>query len=110
VRITHPKYVKAPKGKKSDPRDARRIAELFCYNAIAEYSFIPPPDILNLRDIHRHDRKISNIITGEKNRLQNVLTISNIKIDEVLSDVFGKTAKQSSTLSLKTGVISILHR
>lgn len=31
--------------------------------------------------------------TDEKNRAQNCLTISNLKLDDVFSDVFGKSAR-----------------
>ena len=33
------------------------------------------------------------MITGEKNRAQNCLTVSNLKLDEVFSDVFGKSSR-----------------
>jgi hypothetical protein len=55
-------------------------------------SFIPPPDIRHLRDLMRYRFKLTNILTGEKNRAQNCLTVSNLKIDDVFSDVFGKSA------------------
>ncbi len=32
-------------------------------------------------------------MTGEKNRAQNCLTVSNLKLDDVFSDVFGKSAR-----------------
>ena len=40
----------------------------------------------------RYHWKLTNFITGEKNRAQNCLTVSNIKLDDVFSDVFGKAA------------------
>jgi len=57
-----------------------------------EPSFIPPPDIRHLRDLMRYRSKLTNILTGEKNRAQNCLTVSNLKLDDVFSDVFGKSA------------------
>ena len=89
--VVHPKYVKAPKGKKNDKRDAKRIADMYMRDHIAEYSFIPPSDILALRDLTRYRRKTINSISAEKNRLQNCLTVSGIRLDGVLTDVFGKT-------------------
>lgn len=41
VCLTHPKYVKAIKGKKTDKKDAKRIAELFKCDLVRA-SFIPP--------------------------------------------------------------------
>jgi len=55
-------------------------------------SFIPPPDIRHLRDLMRYRFKLTNMITGEKNRARNCLTVSNLKLDDVFSDVFGKSA------------------
>ena len=40
----------------------------------------------------RYRWKLTNFTTGEKNRAQNCLTVSNIKLDDVFSDVFGKAA------------------
>jgi len=103
VDVVHPKYVKAPKGKKNDKRDAKRIADMYMRDHIAEYSFIPPADILALRDLTRYRRKTVNSISAEKNRMQNCLTVSNIKLDEVLSDVFGKTGQRIIEKIIETG-------
>ena len=40
----------------------------------------------------RYHTKLTAYTTGEKNRAQNCLTVSNIKLDDVFSDVFGKAA------------------
>ena len=56
-------------------------------------SFIPPPDIRQLRDLMRYRIKLTNMITGEKNRASNCLTVSNLKLDDVFSDVFGKSSR-----------------
>lgn len=55
-------------------------------------SFIPPADIRQLRDLVRYHIKLTNFTTGEKNRAQNCLTVSNLKLDSVFSDVFGKAS------------------
>jgi hypothetical protein len=89
--LAHPKYVKAIKGKKTDKRDAKWIADIFKHDLICG-SFIPPADIRQLRDLVRYRAKLTNYTTGEKNRAQNCLTVSNIKLDDVFSDVFGKAA------------------
>ena len=56
-------------------------------------SFIPPADICELRDLVRYRYKLTCMITGEKNRAQNCLTVSNLKLDDVFSDVFGKSSR-----------------
>ena len=89
--LAHPKYVKAIRGKKTDKKDAKWIADIFKHDLISG-SFIPPADIRQLRDLVRYRWKLTNFTTGEKNRAQNCLTVSNIKLDDVFSDVFGKAA------------------
>ena len=90
VFLVHPKYVKAIKGKKTDKKDSKWIADLFKHDLI-QSSFIPPADIRALRDICRYRYKLVNIRTGEKNRVQNCMTVSNIGIDKILTDCFGKS-------------------
>lgn len=91
VVVTHPKFVKAIKGKKTDKKDAQWIADLFKHDLVRG-SFIPPEEIRQLRDLCRYYQKLTWNATGEKNRAQNCLTVSNFKLDGVFSDVFGKSA------------------
>ena len=91
VVVSHPKFVKAVKGKKTDKKDAQWIADLFKHDLVPG-SFIPPEDIRQLRDLCRYWVKLTSCTTGEKNRAQNCLTVSNFKLDSVFSNVFGKSA------------------
>jgi transposase len=91
VVVSHPKFVKAIKGKKTDKKDAQWIADLFKHDLVRG-SFIPPSDIRQLRDLCRYWCKLTAYTTGEKNRAQNCLTVSNFKLDSVFSNVFGKSA------------------
>jgi transposase len=91
VCLTHPKYVKAIKGKKTDKKDAKWISELFKCDLVRS-SFIPPPEIRQLRDLCRYYVKLTYMCSSEKNRVQNCLTMCNFKLDDVFSDVFGKSA------------------
>ena len=92
VTLAHPKYTKPLKGNKTDRKDAKWICDHFICDLIKP-SFIPPRDIRELRDLVRYYKKLTNILTGEKNRAQNCLTVSNLKLDDVFSDVFGKSAR-----------------
>lgn len=89
--LAHPKYVKAIRGKKTDKKDAKWIADIFKHDLV-NGSFIPPADIRQLRDLMRYRYKLTSFTTGEKNRAQNCLTVSNFKLDAVFSDVFGKAS------------------
>ena len=92
VTLSHPKYTKPQKGNKTDRKDAKWICDLFMCDMVKP-SFIPPPDIRQLRDLLRFRMKLSYQITGMKNRALNCLTVSNLKLDDVFSDVFGKSSR-----------------
>ena len=92
VILAHPKYTKPQKGNKTDRKDAKWICDLFMCEMIKP-SFIPPAKIRHLRDLVRYRSKLTNMLTGEKNRAQNCLTVSNLKLDDVFSDVFGKSSR-----------------
>lgn len=92
VTLAHPKYTKPLKGNKTDRKDARWICDLFMCG-MTKPSFIPPPAIRHLRDLIRYRLKLTNMLTSEKNRALNCLTVSNLKLDDVFSDVFGKSAR-----------------
>lgn len=92
VTLAHPKYTKPQKGNKTDRKDAKWICDLFMCDMVKP-SFIPSPEIRHLRDLVRYRSKLTNMLTGEKNRAQNCLTVSNLKLDDVFSDVFGKSSR-----------------
>lgn len=92
VTLAHPKYTKPQKGNKTDRKDAKWICDLFMCDMIKP-SFIPPPDIRHLRDLLRFRMKLTYQITGMINRALNCLTVSNLKLDDVFTDVFGKSSR-----------------
>ena len=91
ITLAHPKYVKAIRGKKTDKKDAKWIADLFKHDLVAG-SFMPPLPIRQLRDLMRYRFKLTNFKSSEKNRIQNCLTVSNIQLANVVSDTFGKSS------------------
>ena len=99
VTITHPKYVKAISGKKTDTKDSVWITDIFKHGLV-QGSFMPPLDIRQLRDLMRYRFKLVNCKSSEKNRFQNSLTVSNITISNVITDTFGKTSKSILELML----------
>lgn len=99
VIITHPKYVRAIPGKKTDTKDSVWIADIFKHGLV-EGSFMPPLQIRQLRDLMRYRYKLMNCRTSEKNRFQNSLTVSNIMISNVVTDTFGKTSQSILQLLL----------
>lgn len=93
VCLTHPKYVKAIKGKKTDKKDSKWIADLYKFDLV-RCSFIPPKDFRQLRELARYRFKLVCMKSSEKNRIQNCMTVSNVGIASILTDPFGKTATE----------------
>ena len=61
---------------------------------------MPPANIRQLRDLMRYRNKFINIRSGEKNRFQNTLTMSNVQIANVVTDVLPKTSQSILKLML----------
>ena len=92
VTLAHPKYVQAIRGKKTDKKDSKWIADLFKHDLVPG-SFMPSKPIRDLREILRYRYKLVSFKSSEKNRAQNALTVSNIQLASVVSDTFGKSAQ-----------------
>ena len=88
VVLANPKQVKAITGHKTDPRDARWLAHLLRHGMVRP-SFIPRRELRDLRDFTRRRRQMISAAAQERNRVQKVLEDANVKIGDVLSDVFG---------------------
>src|SRR5437762_14055595 len=80
------------KGQKTDPNDSRWLASLLRHGLV-QGSFIPPRDIRELRDLTRRRRRLVGDGAAEKNRVQKILEDANVKIGNVLSDVFGSSGQ-----------------
>ena len=105
VTLAYPKYTKPQKGNKTDHKDAKWICDLYMCDMVNP-SFIPPPDIRQLRDLMRYRSKLTNIMTSEKNRALNCLTVSNLKLVVVLNFMLNLF----KVITLKAGKSSILMR
>lgn len=88
VILANSQQVKALRGHKTDPQDAHWLAHLLRHGMIRP-SFIPPKCIRELRDLTRRRRQLVRAGAQEKNRVQKILEGANIKLGNVLSDVFG---------------------
>jgi transposase len=84
--------VKARKGHKTDHKDAWWLAHLLRHGMITP-SFIPSRPQRDLRDLTRRRRKLIQTATGEKNRVDKTLQDANVKLSDVLSDIFGMSGQ-----------------
>jgi transposase len=92
VYLANPHEVKARKGHKTDDKDGWWLAHLLRH-AMIHPSFIPPRPIRELRDLTRRRSKLNAAGTAEKNRVQKILEDANVKLGNVLSDVFGTSGQ-----------------
>jgi len=108
VLLTHPMYVRAIKGKKTDKKDSKWIADLFKHDLVRS-SFIPRQEIRALRELGRYRYKLVCMRSSERNRYQDCMTISNIGLASVLTDPFGKTATDIMKHVLSSEVFDVNH-
>lgn len=99
--LANPEEVKNRKGHKTDRNDAKHIADLLRHEHIRS-SYIPPKPIRQLRDLTRRRVQLTQDATRERNRVQKLLEQVNVKIGNVLTDVFGVSG-QNMILALLEG-------
>jgi transposase len=92
VYLANPHEVKNRKGHKTDDKDGWWLAHLLRH-AMIHPSFIPPRPIRELRDLTRRRERLNGAGTAEKNRVQKILEDANVKLGNVLSDVFGASGQ-----------------
>jgi transposase len=83
-----PRKQKPERGEKTDFRDARNLAHLHRHGLLRG-SYLPSRDIVELRDLTRRRKKLQSNLGAEKNRIQKVLEAANVKIGNIISDMFG---------------------
>ena len=88
VYLANPHEVKNRKGHKTDDKDGWWLAHLLRH-AMIHPSFIPPRPLRELRDLTRRRERLNGAGSAEKNRVQKVLEDANVKLGNVLTDVFG---------------------
>ena len=108
VTIANPKWVKAVKGNKDDTKDSKWIGDLFRLGLVPG-SYIPCKEIRILREFTRYRYNLTSCRSSEKNRFQNALTVCNVALDSVVSDIFGKSATSVIDYLLEQSDNSINH-
>ena len=108
VTIANPKWVKAIKGNKDDTKDSKWIGDLFRLGLVKS-SYIPCRLIRILREYTRYRYKLVSCRSSEKNRYQNALTVCNIALDSVVSDIFGKSSSSIIDYLLEQSGTTINH-
>jgi transposase len=92
VILVNARRLKNVPGRKTDVKDAERIAQLLQYGLLSP-SFIPPPEIRQLRDLTRQRTQLIRDRATVANRIQKVLEDANIELGDVASDVLGASGR-----------------
>jgi transposase len=91
VAVINPAHAKALKGHKTDAKDCARLAELFeC--GLLRGSYIPVPELKEVRDLVRYRIKTVQARTSEIQRLGKALESAGIKLGSVASSITGVSA------------------
>ena len=91
VMVINPAHAKALKGHKTDTKDAIRLLDLYECGLLSG-SYIPAPDLKEVRDLARYRMKTVQARTSEIQRLQKTLESAGIKLDSVVSDITGMSS------------------
>jgi len=91
--LVNPAQVKALQGRKSDQRDAQRLAE-FLQDGRLDPSFVPPREIRELRQMLRHRLSLLQQRGEAHNQIRDLFETANIKLSSVASDLLGLSGRR----------------
>jgi transposase len=106
VILVNARHTKHMPGRKTDMSDSKWLAGLLRHGLVRG-SFIPAKEIRQWRDWCRQRKTLVNTIGDYKRRVHKTLEMANIKIDSVLSDLFGATGWNLIQLLLREGSITL---
>lgn len=90
--VVNARHVKNVPGRKTDVGDAHWLATL-ARAGLLRGSFIPQADIRHLRLVARQRQKLGGMLASEKNRLHKVLADSGVRLNVLVSDIHGQSAR-----------------
>ena len=90
--LANASHIRNVPGRKTDVKDAEWIAQLLAHGLIRP-SFVPPRPIQELRDLTRTRKQLVREVVQHTQRIQKTLECANVKLDNVISDILGKTGR-----------------
>ena len=90
--VVNARHVKAVPGRKTDMADAQWLATL-ARAGLLRASFIPPRDLRELRLVARQRQKLVGAASAEKNRLHKVLVDAGVRLNVLVNDIHGQSAR-----------------
>src|SRR5487761_1245861 len=91
--LCNAQHVKNVPGRKSDLSDAEWLADVAAHGMVRP-SFVPPPEIRELREITRYRKTQSDARAREIQRLEKVLQDAGIKLTSVASAVWSGSSRE----------------
>jgi transposase len=92
VILVNARHIKNVPGRKTDISDSKWLAGLLRHGLL-KGSFIPPKEIRQWRELTRLRRTYTESLADYKRRVHKLFETANIKIDSVVSDLFGVTGR-----------------
>ena len=90
--LVNARHVKILPGRKTDVADSAWLAELL-EHGLLRGSFVPPPQIRELRDLTRYRKRLVQTHTAEGQRIEKTLEDAGIKLGSVASEVLGVSGR-----------------
>lgn len=92
VILINPEHAHALRGHKTDVKDAEWLCDLLRHGLLKP-SFIPPPEIRELRELTRYRQSLVGEQSAVANRIQKVIESANLKLAQVASDALGTSGR-----------------
>ena len=103
VVLVNARHVKNLPGRKTDVSDSQWLAGLLRVGLLRG-SFIPAKEVRQWRDLTRYRQTLAQDLGDVKRQIHKLLESANIRIDSVVSELFGRTGRNLMQLLLKDDV------
>lgn len=97
VVLVNARHIKHLPGRKTDMADSQWIAGLLRVGLL-KGGFIPPKEVRQWRDLSGHRKRLVETVGDAKRRVHKLFESSNVKIDSVVTDLFGRTGRNLMNL------------
>ncbi len=92
VVLVNARHIKNLPGRKTDKADSQWIARLLRVGLL-KGGFIPPKEVRRWRELTGHRKRLVETMGDAKRRVHKLFESSNVKIDSVVTDLFGRTGR-----------------
>ncbi len=108
VVLVNARHYKNVPGRKTDVSDSQWLAELLRFGLL-KASFIPPSEVREWRELVAMRNHFVSTESNFRRRVQKVFETANVKVDSVVSDLFGVSGRNLINLILSIPTEEIQH-